>query len=149
VGCNLEDTDHHGDGDLVPADEQAARIGAVRDAARRAGVEVVLNARVDVFRGRDASEDAMEEGLRRARLYHEAGADCVYPITLADDAAIGAFVAGSSGPVNILRRAPAPSIARLAALGVARVSFGGELYRLAHRALTDALAEIRADTPAG
>jgi 2-methylisocitrate lyase-like PEP mutase family enzyme len=36
VGCNLEDTDHHGGADLVDADENAERLRAVRHAATEA-----------------------------------------------------------------------------------------------------------------
>ena len=75
VGCNLEDTDH-ATGALRDPGEQAAFLAAVKDAGRAAGVDVVLNARVDVHvRG-----GTLEDGLVRARAYREAGADCVYPI---------------------------------------------------------------------
>jgi 2-methylisocitrate lyase-like PEP mutase family enzyme len=50
VGCNLEDTDHHGKTDLLDAGENAERLRAVRQAATDAGVDIVLNARVDVLR---------------------------------------------------------------------------------------------------
>ena len=50
VGCNLEDTDHHGGAGLVDAGENADRLRAVRQAASEAGAHVVLNARVDVLR---------------------------------------------------------------------------------------------------
>ena len=36
VGCNLEDTDHHGDTDLLDAGESAERLRAVRHAATEA-----------------------------------------------------------------------------------------------------------------
>jgi hypothetical protein len=47
VGCNLEDTDHHGDGVLVDAEVQASFLAEVRAAAQAAGVHLVINARVD------------------------------------------------------------------------------------------------------
>ncbi len=37
VGCNLEDTDHHGGRDLVDADTHAARLAAIKESARAAG----------------------------------------------------------------------------------------------------------------
>src|SRR5207253_9148545 len=49
AGLNLEDSDHHGDGVLVDADKQAERLAAVKAASRHLGVDLVLNARVDVF----------------------------------------------------------------------------------------------------
>ncbi len=50
VGCNLEDTDHHGGAGLLDAGENAERLRAVRHAATESGVDIVLNARVDVLR---------------------------------------------------------------------------------------------------
>jgi 2-methylisocitrate lyase-like PEP mutase family enzyme len=124
VGCNLEDTDHHGGAGLVDAGEQAERLRAVRLAASEAGVEVVLNARVDVLRLEGDRRELFEEAVRRARLYLSAGADCVFPIRLADDDLIGEFVRRAEGPVNVVA-AGAPPLARLAELGVARISFAG------------------------
>lgn len=144
VGLNLEDTDHRGGG-LLPAERQAERIAAVRAAARSAGVDVVLNARVDVFiREMGAPETRMDEALRRARRYVEAGADCIYPIWLAEEGEIATFVAGVAAPVNIYAREAAPSIRRLAALGVRRVTFGSELFRAAMTAAVDAYRSARA-----
>jgi len=84
VGCNLEDTDHHRGAGLVDAAENAERLRAVRQAASQAGVDIVLNARVDVLRLEGDRRELFEEAVRRARLYLRAGADCVFPIRLAD-----------------------------------------------------------------
>jgi 2-methylisocitrate lyase-like PEP mutase family enzyme len=133
AGLNLEDTDHHRPGDeqaLVDADRHAERLAAVKAAARAAGVDLVLNARVDVFIQRlGSAEEQLAEGLRRARLYRQAGADCIYPIALADQSMIAAFVE-AVGTVNInVRRGGPLSLARLAALGVRRVSYATSLFR--------------------
>ena len=89
---SLEDTDHHGAAGLVDAGEHAERLRAVRHAAAQAGVEIVLNARIDVLRGDGDRRELFEEAVRRARLYRRAGADCVFPIRLADEELIGEFV---------------------------------------------------------
>jgi 2-methylisocitrate lyase-like PEP mutase family enzyme len=132
VGLNLEDTDHAAGGALVAAERNAERIAAVKQAGRAAGVDVVLNARVDVFVREPepaAPSSRMEEGVRRGRLYREAGADCVYPIAAYDESDLRALVAGIPGPVNALALPVAPPLARLAELGVARVTFGSLLMR--------------------
>src|SRR5437870_4333003 len=49
VGCNLEDTDHAAGKTLRDAIAQAHRLKAFKQAARSAGVDIVLNARTDVF----------------------------------------------------------------------------------------------------
>ena len=78
-GANLEDTDHRV-GALVDADRQAERIASIKAAARARGFDAVINARVDVH----IHKGPVEEGLKRARKYFDAGADCVYPIFLSD-----------------------------------------------------------------
>jgi 2-methylisocitrate lyase-like PEP mutase family enzyme len=121
AGCNLEDTDH-ATGELREPHAHAEWLRAVREAASA----LVINARVDVFL---LQAGDVADALERAQLYFEAGADCVYPIGLADRDGIAEFVSGAAGPVNILASTSAPSIADLAELGVARVSYGGFLYR--------------------
>ena len=73
VGCNLEDTDHHGGPGLRNADENAQRLREVRQAANEAGVDIVLNARVDVLRLEGDRRELFEEAVRRARLCLRAG----------------------------------------------------------------------------
>jgi 2-methylisocitrate lyase-like PEP mutase family enzyme len=147
VGCNVEDTDHDGGGGLVDAGENAERLRAVRHAATEAGVEIVLNARVDVLRCEGDHRELFEEAVRGARLYLQAGADCVFPIRLADDELIGEFVRRVEGPVNIVG-AGAPALARLAQLGVARISFAGSLMVQLYGVHETRLSEIAAEAAA-
>ena len=148
VGCNLEDTDHHGPDVLVDADRQADRLAAVRAAAVDAGVPLVVNARVDTFIRRVGEPaEQLAEGIRRARRYLEAGADCVYPIGLADRDAIREFITAVDGPVNFLVRSDGPALAELAELGARRISFGGGLHRQVIDALRERLAGIAAGSP--
>ena len=135
VGCNVEDTDHHGGGVLVDAARQAERIAGMKATAP----DLVLNARVDTYVN---GIDDVDETLRRARLYLDAGADCIYPITLADEATIAELVAALSAPVNVYVRPQAPSLARLAEIGVRRASFGSGLFCMTQRALADALLTL-------
>jgi 2-methylisocitrate lyase-like PEP mutase family enzyme len=134
AGCNLEDTNHAG-GELRDPVDHAAWLRAVRDAASEQSYALVINARIDVFvaaltSGSDASQaELVGEALRRAHAYTEAGVDCVFPIGLWERDALAAFVSQAPGPVNVLRIPPAPPLAELAELGVARVSYGGLLHR--------------------
>jgi 2-methylisocitrate lyase-like PEP mutase family enzyme len=121
--ANIEDTDHRA-GTLVDADRQAERIAAIKAAARAHGFDAVINARVDVH----YHKGALEEGLRRARKYFDAGADCVYPIFLFDAPAIQEYVA--LGPTNVLYAPGALPLRELAGLGVARISVASFLLRL-------------------
>jgi 2-methylisocitrate lyase-like PEP mutase family enzyme len=138
VGLNLEDTDHRGPGPLVDAEVQAERLAGVKEAGRRRGVDVVLNARVDVHvRQAGPEEGRLAEAVRRGRRYREAGADCLYPIVVADEAEIRALVEQTGAPINVLLRPGAPPVSRLAELGVARATFGSGLMRTAMRAATE------------
>ncbi len=124
-GCNVEDTDH-ASGGLVDAGAQADRLHAIKEAGRAVGIDLVLNARVDVYLQPTADHD---EALDRARRYWAAGADCVYPIRLGDLEVIRAL-ASEVGPVNVFYRPRGPGLAELAAAGVSRISLGGGLFRL-------------------
>ena len=130
AGCNLEDTDHAAGG-LRDPDRHAEWLRAVRQAASEDGYPLVINARVDVFfgpllagAGPGTQDELVPEALRRAHAYIEAGVDCVYPIGLWEADALRRFIAEVSVPVNVVRLPQAPSLAELAALGVARVSWG-------------------------
>ena len=111
---------------------QARRIAAIRQAATDRGVPVVINARIDTFlRGHGPMAARLDEAIQRGRAYLAAGADCVFPIILADEDAIGRIVRELEAPVNVLVVPGAPPLARLAELGVRRVSLGGGLARYA------------------
>jgi 2-methylisocitrate lyase-like PEP mutase family enzyme len=149
AGCNLEDTDHAA-GSLRDPDRQAEWLGAVRRAASEDGYPLVINARVDVFlgpflagAGPGTQEELVPEALRRANAYLEAGVDCVYPILLWETGALRRFISEVRGPVNVARLPQAPSLAELAALGVARVSWGPFLHRDAMARFGDQLASLR------
>jgi 2-methylisocitrate lyase-like PEP mutase family enzyme len=151
AGMNLEDTDHHSGGQprLADPDANAERLAAVKAAAKSEGVDLVLNARVDAFVRREGTPDEQfEAGLRRARLYREAGADCIYPIILADEAMIAEFVQ-AVGVVNITMRRGGPlSLAGLAELGVRRVSYATSIFREVSAATQQIVTEIH-DEAAG
>jgi 2-methylisocitrate lyase-like PEP mutase family enzyme len=132
AGCNLEDTDHTTGRLRDPAD-QAAWLQAVRAAASAQDYPLVINARIDVFLTAKArvgrgQVGLVDDALHRAHAYHQAGADCLFPIALWQPDALTAFLAQAPGPVNILRIPPGPSEAELAELGVARISYGGQLH---------------------
>ena len=149
AGCNLEDTDHT-DESLRDPDRHAEWLGAVRQAASADGYGLVINARVDVFlgpilagAGPGTQAELVPDALRRAQAYLEAGVDCVYPIALWEADALRSFTSEVRGPVNVVRLPQAPSLAELAALGVARVSWGHLLYRDAMARFEDQLTSLQ------
>jgi 2-methylisocitrate lyase-like PEP mutase family enzyme len=149
AGCNLEDSDYSA-GRLRDPDRHAEWLGAVRQAASADGYPLVINARVDVFlhpflagAGPGTQGELVPEALRRANAYLEAGVDCVFPITLWEADALRRFTAEVNGLVNVVRLPQAPSLAELAALGVARVSWGVLLYRDAMARFEDQLSALQ------
>ncbi|WBB54854.1 isocitrate lyase/phosphoenolpyruvate mutase family protein [Verrucosispora sp. WMMD573] len=147
VGLNLEDSDPR-TGVMVDAEDQADLLAGVRAAADDAGVTIVVNARVDVFlRPGGEPADRLAEAVRRARRYLAAGADCVYPILLADPTQLRSFVRAVAAPVNVLARPTAPGQAELAGLGVARISYGSGLYAATRAHTAQLLATVAAGDP--
>lgn len=131
VGCNLEDTDHHGAGVLLDADRHAAYISDLCQAGRSLGVDLVVNARVDVYI-RQAVPETMRaaEAIRRGQQYVGAGATCVYPIGVTDPGEIALLAREMGAPLNVWLRPDSPGLAELGRLGVARISVAAALHRM-------------------
>ncbi len=150
AGCNLEDTDHAAGGLRDPG-RHAQWLGAVRQAAAADSYPLVINARVDVFlgpllagAGPGTQADLVPEALERANAYLEAGADCVFPIVLWETDALRRFTSEARGPVNAVRLPMSPPVGELAALGVARVSWGHFLFRDAMARFEEQLGSLGA-----
>jgi 2-methylisocitrate lyase-like PEP mutase family enzyme len=149
AGCNLEDTDYTA-GNLRDPDRHAEWLREVRQAAAQDGYPLVINARIDVFlgpflagAGPGTQDDLVPEALQRAHAYVKAGVDCVFPIALWETDALRHFTSEISGPVNVVRLPQGPSLSELAALGVARVSWGPFLYRDAIARFEEQLASLQ------
>ncbi|QUQ68182.1 isocitrate lyase/PEP mutase family protein [Kutzneria sp. CA-103260] len=145
VGINLEDSDHTAGG-LRSTEWQVERVGRIRKAADAAGVPLVINARVDVFLGSgDPGQhgEVLADGVERAKRYRDAGADCIYPIMLADPGLIAEFVRQVDFPVNVMFTPRTPAISELGALGVARISLATGVWRASLQAVRDVLAGLR------
>jgi 2-methylisocitrate lyase-like PEP mutase family enzyme len=142
IGCNLEDRIVGGDG-LYEIAEQSERIGAIRAAADRAGLDFFINARTDLFLKSQPEEHMghVAEALERGRAYGEAGANGLFVPGLADEASIARVCDESALPVNIMVwPGTTPPLRRLAELGVARISHAGGPWRVAMKALAEAAA---------
>ena len=141
IGLNLEDA--HA-GRLVEIAQQSARVRAMRRAAAEAGVPLVINARTDVFLlEAGAPEARLDEAIRRANAYREAGADCLFIPGVRDAGTIARLARAIHGPINILATAGAPSAGELERLGVARVSTGSGPMRAAMSLTRRIAAELR------
>ena len=131
IGINLED-------DLAPIADAAARVRSCVEAG------LFVNARTDLFIKSDpATHDAamVDAAVERAHAYADAGAGCFFAPFLGDAKLIAKLCEASPIPVNILMLPSFANPAELAALGVARVSYGSTSYVQAMAALEAAARE--------
>ena len=129
VGLNFEDMDHESQA-LTPIPAQIEKITMIRRIASGLGVNIVVNARTDVFLAQIGEPSTrFERACERLQAYIAAGADCVFLPGLADEATIRRVVETVKFPLNILAGANLPTIPRLRELGVARVSVGSGIMR--------------------
>ncbi|MGH6785817.1 MAG: isocitrate lyase/PEP mutase family protein, partial [Novosphingobium sp.] len=120
AGINMEDR-MPGEAALVPLAEAAERIAAA------ASTGLFVNARCDVYRGvkpEDYGQHLIEAVLERGEAYAAAGASGLFVPFLGDHPTIGKICAAAPLPVNILWGPGRGTKAELAALGVARISYG-------------------------
>lgn len=130
VGINFEDG-LDDSSRLRPLAEQAERIQAVREAAEKRGMHLVINARADSFfaDGFTSDEERLEDVIARSNAYLQAGADCVYPIGRGDKETLAILRKRITAPINVLATAKTISLKELQELGINRVSFGPYIFR--------------------
>jgi 2-methylisocitrate lyase-like PEP mutase family enzyme len=125
VGINIEDG--AGAPDLL-----AAKIEAVKKAARRKDAKIWINARVDVYLKRlMTGPEALKESIRRAALYRDAGADSIFVPAVVEPDALKEITGTIKLPINVLAWPGLPSAADLKKLGVRRLSAGSGIALMA------------------
>jgi 2-methylisocitrate lyase-like PEP mutase family enzyme len=141
AGANLEDQ-------MRPLPQAAAAVQAAVNTADREGVPLVLNARTDAFLVGDHSEAAqvLADAIARGRAFLDAGASCVFVPGRLDAPTISELVdAFDPGKLSLLGVPGSLPLAELAALGVARVSYGPYPQRLALDALAGQATTLLSD----
>jgi 2-methylisocitrate lyase-like PEP mutase family enzyme len=130
VGMNLEDATNDDRRPLVDLSLQLEKIRAVQEAARQAGIPIVLNARTDVYLLQvGVAESRYDLALQRLSAFRDAGADCLFLPGVRDAEIIRRMVSDLKFPINILAGPGSPSVPELEKLGVARVSLGSAPIR--------------------
>lgn len=130
VGLNLEDAIHETERALVELPLQLEKINAVKEAGRKLGVALVINARTDVYLEQiGAPEMRYDETVRRLSAYRDAGANCLFAPGIRDVETIARLVRDLRHPLNVLAGPGSPPIPELQKLGVARVSLGSSAMR--------------------
>jgi 2-methylisocitrate lyase-like PEP mutase family enzyme len=127
--------------------DQSSRIQAARGACDRASIPAFINARTDIFLKAKAdqhSDPMLDQALERAHAYAKAGASGFFAPGLADEKLIARLCETCPLPVNIMVMSTTPSNARMAALGVARISYGPGPYRAMMASLAEAAGRVYA-----
>lgn len=146
AGLNIEDSIRSAREGLFDIATASARVAAVRSAGERAGVPLVINARVDTLIG----GGDWAEARNRGNAYLAAGADVIFMLGLDDEDKVKRAVDELDGPLSVIAGAGSIPLSRLAELGVCRVSFGGRPLALAMAHLQSAAKDLTAlgDYPA-
>jgi 2-methylisocitrate lyase-like PEP mutase family enzyme len=130
VGLNFEDQVVNGVG-LYSIADQAARLRAVRQAADDLKLPAFINARTDVFLKAAPGtphRDLMDDAIARCAAYADAGADGFFVPGLTDKDLIRQICESSALPINVMMIQNLTEFRDIAALGVARISFGPAPY---------------------
>lgn len=144
AGLSIEDSTGDESKPLYDLELAIERIRAARRAIDQSGEPVVLTARCEAWLVGDS--DPFATSIKRLTAYADAGADCLYaPSVVATPAEISAIVqAVAPKAVNVLVSRPDPdlTVAKLADLGVRRISVGSGLARVAWGAFIRAAREL-------
>jgi 2-methylisocitrate lyase-like PEP mutase family enzyme len=143
VGGSIEDCSTGEGAPLLPLSLATERVAAAVEAAEALPFPFLVTARAETFM--TAAPD-LDDALARLAAYRAAGAHVLYAPGLREEEAIAKLVAVAAGrPVNVLAQGSgiASSIARLAALGVKRISLGSALTRLGLTAILEAIRQLR------
>lgn len=143
IGLNIEDSKKNNSSGLADSTTQVARIRAIRETARQMDIPLVINARTDAYRlGTGGEEERVDEVIRRAKLYIDAGADCIFPFGVSSAGPISRIVSQLNFPINVVAGV-APPIAELQKLGVARVSLATGVPKAAYAVVKKIAMELR------
>jgi 2-methylisocitrate lyase-like PEP mutase family enzyme len=143
AGLSIEDASS--DRTLYERDVAIERLKAAREAIDETNFPVVLTGRCEAFIV--GADDPVRVALDRLVAYAEAGADCLFAPAVREPDDIARIVAAvAPRPVNVVVSSAIPglSVARLADLGVRRVSIGAGLAKVAWGAFMRAAREIAA-----
>jgi 2-methylisocitrate lyase-like PEP mutase family enzyme len=128
AGCSIEDFSRRSDDPIYEMGLARERVAAAAEVAHGGDAHLVLTARAENYlHGRPD----LAGTITRLQSYQEAGADVLYApgLTSLDD--IRRVVSSLDRPVNVLALPGAPTVAELADAGVARISVGSALARVA------------------
>lgn len=137
VGANVEDR-------LKPFDESVARVRAIVAAAEAEGVAFQLNARTDaIAKGEGPLDGRVTEAIARGRAFLDEGAALVFIPGLLDKESVERVVAElGRNTISVIGAPGALTAAEYEELGVARISYGPFVQRVALAALQSLATDL-------
>jgi len=140
VGINIEDSVGAPKAPQFDIETAAARVAAARAAGDASGIPLVINARVDTLGG----GGDWDEAVARANAYLNAGADVIFFLGLGDEDKVKRAIEQVNGRISVIGQPGGVPLARLAELGVSKVSFGPGTLALTLAALQRAATNLTA-----
>ena len=127
VGINLEDGDVSGEKRKL-ADENilANKIKSIKNYLNNKGKDIFINARIDTYTTK--VENALEETIKRGKIYKEAGADGIFIPLIEEKSDIENVINEIGLPLNIFITPKLNSYETINQLGVHRVSSGNKVH---------------------
>jgi methylisocitrate lyase len=142
-GLSIEDSTGNPDAPLFDFSLGVERVRAAREALDQSGTGILLTGRSEGF---IVGRPDLRETIRRLVAYAEAGAECLYAPGIRSMEEIRAVVtAVAPRPVNVLVWTDFTTVAKLADVGVRRISVGGALARTAWTGFMAAARGIAGD----
>lgn len=123
VGINLEDgIVLNGKRQLADALQHAEKIKAIKEIVK----DIFINARTDTYTTK--AENTLEETIKRAKLYAEAGADGFFVPLIEKKEDIKHVTTSIALPLNVFLTPNLPDLDMLQQLGVKRLSHGAKIF---------------------
>lgn len=127
VGINLEDGLTNGKArTLGDASILAEKIKTIKAELKKEGKDVFINARIDTYTTKHPN--ALEESLKRIKIYEDAGADGFFIPLINEDADIKAVFDTTELPLNVFMKDGLKKYDEFAKLGVHRISSGNGIH---------------------
>jgi len=142
AGGNIEDYSGDPSAPLYALELSIERIRAARKEIDHSDVPFVLVGRTDEMNAGHSAN--LDQAIKRANLYYEAGADCLFVPGVSDKKTVATLVKEIEGPINVVMGLSGSDVSfqELADLGVRRVSIGGSLARSVYYRIRQAAQEM-------
>lgn len=130
VGITLSDGGRNGHQNILPIDQMAEYVRAVKAATAEAKLNAVITISTEAFLLGPKVHSPFETCVERSEAYFAAGADCVMVPGVQHLQILEKLVAVVDGPLSVsISYSPAPELKAFAEIGVSCITIGSSLLR--------------------